>query len=135
MRVKSAVLFCAALCLTYALFALVALEAFPRAFIGIFTNNDALVSLGANGLRIMAASLAFAPFPVLAGAAFQAVGQKTWALVFYAANLVFLVPATLIFAKLFGISGVWWAYVLANALAACVVGIKLWFMRRAANAA
>lgn len=134
-RVKSAVLFCAALCLFYALFALVALEAFPRAFIGIFTNNDTLVSLGANGLRIMAASLAFAPFPVLAGAAFQAVGQKTWALVFYAANLVFLVPATLIFAKLFGISGVWWAYVLANALAACAVGIKLWFMRRAANAA
>ncbi len=134
-RVKSAVLFCAALCLFYALFALLALEAFPRAFIGVFTKNEALLSLGENGLRIMAASLVFAPFPILAGAAFQAVGQKTWALVFYAANLVFLVPATLVFAKLFGVYGVWWAYVLANALAACAVVLKLWFMRRAIKAA
>lgn len=78
-------------------------------FNSFYTLTDTLfISRGVGDLAI----------PMLAGTAFQAVGRKLPALFLYAANLFFLFPLVLIFAGPFGISGIWWAYVLASTAAA-----------------
>ena len=63
--------------------------------------------------------------PMLSGAACQAVGQKLWAFLLYAANLVFFIPAAFLLAPLLGVNGVWWAYVAANAAAAVLAFVKM----------
>ena len=124
-RVKKTVSFCVLICFVYAAFAFIIAEAIPNYLMRIFTDNGEIITLGTNGLRIMAVALAFTPLPMLAGAAFQAVGKKIWALVMYAANLVFLIPTAVIMAKVFGINGIWWACVIASAAATVLVLIKI----------
>lgn len=117
-RVTKALRFSLLLCLLYAVFAAAAMELFPAMPLHIFTENESIIAIGVSGLRITALSFLFTPLPMLAGTAFQAVGQKLPALFLYAANLFFLFPLVLIFAGPFGISGIWWAYALASAAAA-----------------
>lgn len=124
-RVKKTVRFCAMLSLGYALAALTLIEAFPHAFLRVFTISPEILSLGIGSLRILAAALLFMPLPMLSGAAFQAVGQKGWAFVMYASNLIFLIPAAFCMASRFGINGIWWAYVVANIGASLLALFKM----------
>ena len=122
-------MFCALISTVYAVFACMLVEAIPGCLMRVFTASGEIIALGTNGLRIIAAAFVFAPFPMLAGAAFQAIGRKLWAFIMYAANLVFLIPAAFLMAKAFGIDGVWWAYTTASAAAAILVSIKVLSMK------
>ena len=122
-RVKKTILLCTLLSVGYALLALVLAQAIPQYLMRIFTSDSEIIALGAGGLRVIALSLLFMPVPMLAGTAFQAIGKMAWAFIMYAANLVFLIPAALLMARAMGVNGVWWAYVIANALAGAVVPI------------
>ncbi len=124
-RVRETVRLCAALALGYALVAFLAGELIPGAMLRLMTGEPTLIDSGVTGLRILSISFFFLPLPMLAGAACQAMGRKLWALVLYACSLLFLVPLTLLLAGQFGMNGVWWAYVAANACATLVALVKL----------
>lgn len=130
-RARQTFRFCIRICMIYAIAAFAILALIPNQLIGLFTPDAQITALSADGLRIIAASLFFMPLPMLLGAAFQAVGNKGWALFLYAANLIFLIPLAWILAGLFGLNGVWAAYVLGNACASAVAAGKLITMRRA----
>ena len=122
-RVRKTIRFCLLISFAYAIAALFLVEAIPGLLMRIFTDNTEVIALGVDGLRIIAVALLFLPLPMLAGAAFQAMGQKTRAFLMYAANLVFLIPAALLMARFFGLAGVWWAYVVASVFA-CGLGVS-----------
>lgn len=124
-RVKKTVRFCSMLSLIYALALLLLMEVTPGSLIRLFTDSRELIARGGEGLRILAWALIFVPLPMLSGAACQAVGQKLWAFLLYAANLVFFIPAAFLLAPLLGVNGVWWAYVAANAAAAVLAFVKM----------
>lgn len=115
-RVRKALSVCVAASLACAAAALLLIEALPAALLRIFTDSPEVIALGVQGLRIAGISLLFLPLPMLAGAAFQAMGQKARAFAMYAANLVFMIPSALLMAHVWGITGVWWAYTAASAL-------------------
>ena len=129
-RVRDALRFCLLICLIYALAAFVILEAIPAPLIGLFTADPQITALSAGGLRVIAFSLVLMPLPMLLGAFFQAVGNKGWALFLYAANLIFLVPLAAVLPGLYGLNGVWVAYVLSNACACAVGAVRLRALHR-----
>lgn len=129
-RVKKTIVFCFRISFLYAVFAFILVVAIPEYMIRIFTDNKEIIALGAQGLRKIAITLVFTPLPMLTGAALQAVGQKLWSLILYAANLVFIIPTALIMAKYFNINGIWWAYVISNVAAAIIALIKVYTIDR-----
>lgn len=124
-RIRKTIRFCTAASFIYALVLLLIMEATPGSLIRLFTDNRELIARGGEGLRILAAALVFVPLPMLSGAACQAIGQKLWAFLLYAANLVFFIPTAFLFAPLLGVTGVWWAYVAANAASAVLALVKI----------
>lgn len=124
-RAQKAVTFCIAISASYAAAALLCAQLLPRQLMGIFTNNAEIIALGAAGIRVISLALLFMPLPMLGGAAFQAAGNKTWALLLYAASTALMIPLALLFGKSWGISGVWWAYTAANFGATLLAGGRL----------
>lgn len=120
-RVTAAIRFSAAVCMIYAAALFILTEAFPGLLLRMFTQDAELIAFGVKGLRITAAAFLFAPFPMLAGAVFQALGQKLMALLMYASNLIFLIPLALLLPARMGVNGIWLAYVAANGAAALLV--------------
>ena len=124
-RVRKTLRFCIGICLIYALAAFALLEGIPGLLIGCFTADTQIIALAASGLRIISVSLFPMVLPMLLGAYFQAVGNQRWALCLYAANLIFLIPLAAVLPGIYGLNGVWIAYVLSNACAAAVAGSRL----------
>ena len=115
-RVREAIRFSVWACVLYSLAAVAIAELLPGQMLRLLTDDAQAISDGTNGLRIFALALPFLPLPALLGAAYQAMGEKTRALILYGANLVLLLPAAVLFSRVFGEDGVWWSYVLAAAL-------------------
>lgn len=124
-RARGAFRFCVLLAFAWALPAFVLFEAAPGPLLRLFTTDADIVLMGTAGLRVVALSFFLLPLPLLSGAAFQAVGSRGWALILYAAGVVFMVPAALVFAGWWGVNGVWWAYVAGYAGATALALIKL----------
>lgn len=114
----------------YALLAFALLRIAPTAFLKLFTNNTGVLETGTAGLRVIVVSLLFMPLPLLAASVFQAQGKKLWAMILYGASAVLLLPIALLFAKFFGMSGVWWAYVLSNVVAFLLAAGRVLFLRK-----
>lgn len=123
-RVKQAVAFSMGISLLYGVAACAVVGFLPKQLLSLFTNSASIIEQGTQGLRILVATFLFMPIPMLMGAAFQAAGQKTWAFLMYAANLLFLIPLALILPGSFALNGVWLAYLLSNIGAAILAGIK-----------
>lgn len=119
-RVKKTIRFCLLLSFIYAIAALVAIQLFSQKLIGAFTNDTEIINLGAGALKTISFALIFMPLPMLAGASFQAMGEKLRALIMYAATLIFMVPAAFILSTKAGINGIWQAYTAASAAAAAL---------------
>jgi putative MATE family efflux protein len=116
-RVSDSMKFSILISIIYALIALLITELTPAGLIKLFTDSKEIISLGTKGLRIVSLTVLFTPFPILAGASFQAIGRKLSAGVMYILNLIFLLPAAFLLSSQFGVSGIWWAYVIASVCA------------------
>jgi Na+-driven multidrug efflux pump len=124
-RVREAIRFSVLVCILYSLAAVAIAELLPGQILRLLTNDAQAIQDGTNGLRIFALAIPFLPLPTLLGAAYQAMGEKTRALILYGANLVLLLPAAVLFSRVFGEDGIWWAYVLAALLTSLLAMILL----------
>lgn len=125
-RVNKAVRFSFKVCLIYAAFACLVGAWIPDRLLSVFTDSAAVIAFGAQALQIISFSVLFAPFSMLGGTAFQAIGKKSAALIMYALNLLFLIPILFFMQQHFGVNGIWWAYLISNVLAAFVsIGIGI----------
>lgn len=124
-RVREAIRFSIWACILYSIAAVAIAELLPGPMLRLMTNDAAAILGGTSGLRIFALAIPFLPLPSLLGASYQAMGQKTRALVLYGANLALLLPVSLLFSRIFGEAGIWWSYVLAALLTSLLALILL----------
>ncbi len=91
---------------------------FPRQFAGAFTGDRALLDIAENGIRLSLIAFPIVGFQVVAGSFFQSIGQAKKAIIqSVSRQVIFLVPALLIFPTLFGLNGVWIAIPVSDFLA------------------
>ncbi|KAA3659648.1 MAG: MATE family efflux transporter [Chloroflexi bacterium] len=126
-RVKQTIKFAIILSLFYALIAFAILEIAPQLFLMIFTNNEEIIGLGTEAIRIIAVSIPFTPLAMLMGATYQALGKKRKALLMYSIDFVLLVPCAVFLTKAMGLSGAWWSFVLTKMLTTAFVALFLVF--------
>jgi len=101
-------------------------EIFPYAVASIFTSDQTLIDLAANGLRII---LIFSPivgFQMVTTNFFQSIGMAKKAIFLsLTRQLLFLLPCLLILPPIFGINGVWYSMPSADLLSSLVAAYML----------
>ena len=90
---------------------------FPAKIIAVFNSDPQFLVVGAPALRIFTMLLFVAQLQRIASFFFQGIGKGRAALVLASARpVIFLIPALLILPRLFGLSGLWAAFPVADAL-------------------
>ncbi len=115
-RVRGALRFCSLVSLVYSLLALLAINVFASPFVRVFTESENMIKLASEGLRYVSFSLPFSFLTPLVAVLFQAKGKKIVPFVLYCIVPVSASILMAVLAKRFALSGVWAAYVAANAI-------------------
>lgn len=90
-------------------------QIFPTQLLGFFDASDHMLEIGVPALRIISLSFIFAGYCIIVGSVFQALGNGVYSLITSAARqLMVILPAAYIFARVFGLSMVWWSIPLAE---------------------
>lgn len=88
---------------------------FPESLYLIFSSDPELVSMGKGALRILVLGFPFVGFQMIAMNLFQALGMARYALfTSLARQVLFLIPMVLILPLIFGLTGVWISFPLAD---------------------
>ena len=96
-------------------------ETFPGQLLLLFDASENMLSIGIPALRIIAVHFLIAWFCIVAGSVFQAVGNGMYSLyVSVARQLVVLLPAAYILAKIGGLDLIWWSFPIAE-LMSCLI--------------
>ena len=106
---------------------LAAFQLFPATLLGLFEASDTMLSIGVPALRIISLSFVFAGFGIMCSATFQALGNGVYSMIVSAIRqLIVIVPAAYLFARVLGLHAVWWALPLAEiaALTMCIFFLK-----------
>lgn len=125
-RVRRSLRVAAVVCtvISVSLFAL--LMAAPRSILGIFSTNEQLLSVGTEALRWVAFALPLVGVQIVGATFFLAIGKAVPSLFLsMSRQIVFLIPLVLVLPRFWGLSGVWYAFPVADVLAVCVTGIWL----------
>jgi len=94
---------------------------FPEAAMGLFSPDALLVAKAAGVLRKMALFIPLAALQILGSTYFQAIGKRTQALILgISRQFLVLIPLVLLLPLLLGIDGIWWAFPLADLVAATI---------------
>lgn len=105
-------------------------ELAPRFILGLFSNDENLISSGAGILRILVLMMPVVGFQVIAAGTFQSLGKAGIAFVLsISRQILFLIPLALLLPRVISpsLTGVWAAFPSADFLAVCVTVI--FFMR------
>jgi putative MATE family efflux protein len=87
----------------------------PDRLLGLFNASEAMLAIGVPALRIIAVHFLIAWFCIVTGTLFQAVGNAIYSMfVSVARQLVVLLPAAYILAKIGGLSLIWWSFPIAE---------------------
>ena len=97
------------------LLGLAVFQLIPDRLLMIFNASENMLAIGVPALRIISLSFLFAGFCIVVGSVFQALGDSIYSLwVSVARQLVVLLPAAFILAKLLGLDAVWWSFDIAE---------------------
>ncbi len=102
-------------------------EIFPWYMARAFTNDEILIALTVEGLRITVLCFPLIGSQVVTSSFFQAVGKpKISIFLSISRQVLFLIPALFIFPKFFGLEGVWMALPVADLIASVLTIIVLY---------
>ncbi len=104
-----------------------AFEIIPDKLLLLFdTKDDSLIRIGVPALRIIAVHYLLAWFCVIAGSVFQALGNGIYSLIVSVARqLVVLLPAAVILAKIGGLPLIWWCFPVAEVMSLAISALLL----------
>ncbi|CEN25324.1 MATE efflux family protein [[Clostridium] sordellii] len=104
----------------------VLIKIYPEKFIGIFTNDDKLISLALNGIKIYSITLPIIGIAILGTVYFQSIGSAKVSMVLgLLRQVIILIPVILVVPKIYGLDGVWMSQPIADLGAMIVVGLFL----------
>lgn len=96
---------------------LAAFELIPSQLLLLFDASEEMLAIGIPALRIIGVHFIIAWFCIVTGTLFQAVGDAMYSLyVSVARQLVVLLPAAYILAKIGGLSLIWWCFPIAEVM-------------------
>ena len=99
----------------------VVFETMPQTLLGMFAASEDMLAIGVPALRIIGVHFLVAWFCIIASAVFQALGNGVYSLVVSVARqLVVLLPAAYILARLGGLHAVWWSFPIAEIMSVSV---------------
>lgn len=99
---------------------------FPRQIASVFTSNQELISLSVNGLRIAVMVFPIVGFQMVTANFFQSIGKAHISIIMsLSRQVLFLIPALLLFSKLFGLNGVWASMPVSDFLASLLTFVVL----------
>jgi Na+-driven multidrug efflux pump len=106
----------------YMALGLVAFQILPELLLGFFNMSDAAsLTIAVPCLRVISLAFVFAGFCIIAGSVFQALGKSIYSMfVSIARQLVVLIPAAYLLAKLGDVTLVWWAFPIAEVMSVIV---------------
>ena len=108
-----------AFCLTFIGF--LAFEGIPQVLLAMFNASDDMLAMGVPALRIIGIHYLIAWFCIVIGTVFQALGKAVFSMIVsIMRQLVVLIPAAYILAKLGGLHAVWWAFPIAEVISLIV---------------
>lgn len=101
-------------------------ELIPGVLLGMFDASEEMLAIGIRALRIIGVHFLIAWYCIIAGSVFQAVGNGVYSLIVSVARqLVILIPAAYILARIGGLNFVWWSFPLAELMSLCVSTVFL----------
>lgn len=87
----------------------------PAQLLHIFNASPEMLEIGVPALRIISLSFLFAGFCIVVGSVFQALGNGIYSLITSVCRqLLAILPIAFAFAKIWGLSAVWWSIPLAE---------------------
>ncbi|MCI5512242.1 MAG: MATE family efflux transporter [Eubacterium sp.] len=87
----------------------------PGQLLGLFNASDEMLTIGIPALRIIALSFLFAGYCIVVGSVFQALGNGVYSLIVSVCRqLLVILPAAALLAKVGGLHAVWWAIPIAE---------------------
>ena len=90
-------------------------QTFPETLLGLFEASDHMLEIGVPALRTISLSFVFAGFCIVSSCVFQALGNGVYSMLLsMARQIIIILPVAFIFAKLFGLDMVWYAYPIAE---------------------
>lgn len=103
-----------------------AFELMPETLLGLFEASPEMIEIGVPALRIIGVHFLIAWYCIITGSIFQALGNGVYSMIVSVARqLVVLIPAAFILAKLGGLQAVWWAFPIAELMSLMVSSIFL----------
>lgn len=103
---------------------------FPKELMEMFTTNDTTIKEGAKALRIISLGFVVSSASVVCAGALEALGRGMESLcISLLRYLVVILPAACVFSRIFGAEGVWFSFVVAEALTA-MAAVGIWRKRR-----
>ena len=108
------------------MFGFAAFELFPQLLLGLFHASPEMLKIGVPALRIIGVHFLVAWFCIIAMTVFQALGKAVFSLIVsIMRQLVVLIPAAFILARLGGLNAVWWAFPIAEVMSFTISTICL----------
>jgi putative MATE family efflux protein len=103
-----------------------AVQFLDQPIIRLFNGNANLIRIGAKGLRIYLSMLPIIGFQVICTTYFQAVGKPKQSLILsLSRQLLILIPLVLVLPGIFGLTGIWLAGPVADAVSSVLTGVLL----------
>ena len=92
-------------------------QLFPQTLLGLFEASDHMLEIGVPALRTISLSFVFAGFGIVSSCVFQALGNGVYSMfISLTRQIVVILPVAFIFANLFGLNMVWFAYPIAEVI-------------------
>lgn len=108
------------------LFGFIVFQTIPGTLLRLFDASENMLSIGIPALRIIGVHFMIAWFCMVASASLQALGKGMYSLyVSVARQLVVLLPAAYILAKIGGLDLIWWAFPIAELMSCAISTICL----------
>lgn len=93
----------------------------PRQLLEIFSSDEELLRIGVPALRIISISFIPAAFAMIIPTLFQAMGKGKFSLlVFLLRQLLLVLPLAYLFSYLFGLTAIWYIFLIAESISAIV---------------
>ncbi|MDR2859434.1 MAG: MATE family efflux transporter [Mediterranea sp.] len=103
----------------------------PEIAVSIFTSDEELIRMAAEGLRIVVMMCPIVGFQMVVSNFFQCIGVA-WKAIFLSLTrqLLFLIPFLLVFPRFLGVTGIWISMPAADFIASIITGIMLGYQYR-----
>ncbi len=106
---------------------MVVFQTIPATLLGFFEASEHMLEIGVPALRAISLSFVFAGFCIVSSSMFQALGNGVYSMLMsFARQIIVILPVAFVFAKLFGLNMVWYAYPIAEVVSVimCIFMLK-----------